>query len=154
MALSNRAAIVLAAGMGTRMKSATPKVLHKVAGIPILAHVLAAARGAGASRIVVVTAPAQDDVRNFAKAQGAETAIQERQLGTGDAARAAAAALADFDGVLIVTYGDHPLFLPPDQPTDAAFEAFATVLEGTGQRRGFRFGLWRRCGLALAGVLL
>jgi bifunctional UDP-N-acetylglucosamine pyrophosphorylase/glucosamine-1-phosphate N-acetyltransferase len=112
MALSNRAAIVLAAGMGTRMKSATPKVLHKVAGIPILAHVLAAARGAGASRIVVVTAPAQDDVRAYAKAQGAETAIQERQLGTGDAARAAASALADFNGVLIVTYGDHPLFLP------------------------------------------
>ena len=50
-----RAAIILAAGQGTRMKSARPKVLHKVAGLPMLGHVITALRGAGVERIVVVT---------------------------------------------------------------------------------------------------
>ena len=51
----SRAAIILAAGAGTRMKSALPKVLHKVAGLPLLGHVAAALKGAGVDRIVVVT---------------------------------------------------------------------------------------------------
>jgi len=50
------AAIILAAGQGTRMKSSLPKVLHKVAGLPMLGHVVKALRGAGVDRIVVVTA--------------------------------------------------------------------------------------------------
>ena len=54
------------------MKSATPKVMHKVAGLPILGHVIAAARGAGVERIVVVTSPDGAMVRDFAKAEGAE----------------------------------------------------------------------------------
>ena len=49
----NKAAVILAAGQGTRMKSATPKVLHKVAGLPMLGHVITAVRGAGVDRIVV-----------------------------------------------------------------------------------------------------
>jgi bifunctional UDP-N-acetylglucosamine pyrophosphorylase/glucosamine-1-phosphate N-acetyltransferase len=104
-----RAAVILAAGMGTRMKSATPKVMHKVAGLPILGHVIAAARGAGVARIVVVTAPDADEVRAYAASQGAETVIQDRQLGTGHAAAAAAPALTDFDGDVVICYGDMPL---------------------------------------------
>ena len=73
-----RAAIILAAGMGTRMKSATPKVMHRVAGLPMLGHVIAAARGAGVERIVVVTSADGEAVRGVAKEQGADSVIQEK----------------------------------------------------------------------------
>jgi bifunctional UDP-N-acetylglucosamine pyrophosphorylase/glucosamine-1-phosphate N-acetyltransferase len=107
--MSARAAIILAAGQGTRMKSAKAKVMHAVAGRPILGHVIAAVRAAGVSRIVVVTAPGADDVRAYAAGEGAESVIQNEQLGTGHAAACAASALGDFDGTLVVTYGDMPL---------------------------------------------
>jgi bifunctional UDP-N-acetylglucosamine pyrophosphorylase / glucosamine-1-phosphate N-acetyltransferase len=71
------------------MKSALPKVLHKVAGLPLLGHVVAALKGAGVERIVVVTSAAGEDVRSYAKALGAECAIQHQQLGTGHAAASA-----------------------------------------------------------------
>jgi bifunctional UDP-N-acetylglucosamine pyrophosphorylase/glucosamine-1-phosphate N-acetyltransferase len=103
------AAIILAAGQGTRMKSALPKVLHKVAGLPMLGHVVKALRGAGVERIVVVSAPAGEQVRAYAASLGCESAVQDRQLGTGHAAAAAKAALADFDGTLVVAAGDAPL---------------------------------------------
>src|ERR1700742_3175002 len=104
-----RAAVILAAGMGTRMKSAKPKVMHAVAGLPILGHVIAAARGAGVERIVVVTAPDAEAVRAYAMSLGAQTAIQNKQLGTGHAAAAAGSALADFEGEVVICYGDMPL---------------------------------------------
>jgi bifunctional UDP-N-acetylglucosamine pyrophosphorylase / glucosamine-1-phosphate N-acetyltransferase len=111
--------------MGTRMKSATPKVMHKVAGLPILGHVIAVARGAGVARIVVVTAPDAEEVRTYAAGQGAQTAVQEKQLGTGHAAAAAASALADFDGEVVICYGDMPLM------TAATLEAsFAARKDG------------------------
>ncbi len=118
-----RAAVILAAGMGTRMKSATPKVMHKVAGLPILGHVIAAARGAGVERIVVVTSPDGAMVRDFAKAQGAQTVVQDRQLGTGHAAAAAAPALTDFDGEVVICYGDMPLMTA--KTLEASFAAGA-----------------------------
>ena len=116
-----RAAVILAAGMGTRMKSAKPKVMHEGAGLPILGHAIAAARGAGVERIVVVTSPDGAAVRDFAHAQGAQTAIQDKQLGTGHAAAAAASALADFDGEVVICYGDMPLMTA--KTLQASFEA-------------------------------
>jgi bifunctional UDP-N-acetylglucosamine pyrophosphorylase / glucosamine-1-phosphate N-acetyltransferase len=107
--MSKRAGIILAAGQGTRMKSAKAKVLHQVANLPLLGHVIAAMKAAGIGRIVVVTAPGAEDVRAFAASQGAESVVQDKQLGTGHAAACAADALKDFDGVLIVSYGDMPL---------------------------------------------
>src|ERR1700742_1295052 len=107
--MTARAGIILAAGQGTRMKSARPKVMHDVAGLPLLGHVINAMKGAGITRIVVVTAPAHDEVRAFAKSLGAESVIQDKQLGTGHAAACAAPLLKDFPGVLIVSYGDMPL---------------------------------------------
>lgn len=112
-----RAAVILAAGMGTRMKSALPKVMHTVAGLPILGHVIAAVRGAGVERIVVVTSPDGGMVRDYAAELGAQSVVQEKQLGTGHAAASAASALKDFSGDLVVTYGDMPLV------TSASFEA-------------------------------
>jgi len=107
--------------MGTRMKSATPKVMHKVAGLPILGHVIAAARGAGVERIVVVTSPDGAMVRDFATAEGAQTVVQDKQLGTGHAAASAAPALADFDGEVVICYGDMPLMTA--KTLDASFAA-------------------------------
>jgi bifunctional UDP-N-acetylglucosamine pyrophosphorylase/glucosamine-1-phosphate N-acetyltransferase len=105
----NRAGIILAAGMGTRMKSAVPKVLHKIAGRPLLGYVIAAMKEAGIQRIVVVSAPGMDDVRAFGSAAGAENAIQDKQLGTGHAALCAKSALGDFDGSVLINNGDMPL---------------------------------------------
>jgi len=103
------------------MKSATPKVMHKVAGLPILGHVITAARGAGVERIVVVTSPDGAMVRAFAEAQGAQTVVQDKQLGTGHAAAAAAPALAGFDGEVVICYGDMPLMTA--RTLDASFAA-------------------------------
>ena len=124
--MAKRAGIILAAGQGTRMKSAKPKVMHAVAGRPILGHVIAALKGAGVDRVVVVTAPDADEVRAYAAAQGAESVVQEKQLGTGHAAAAAGALLADFPGVAVTTYGDMPLV------TSATFEASFAAREKAG----------------------
>jgi bifunctional UDP-N-acetylglucosamine pyrophosphorylase / glucosamine-1-phosphate N-acetyltransferase len=109
MSPSPLAVVVLAAGQGTRMKSKLPKVLHKIAGRPMLGHVLAVARALGAQRMVVVTAPGAEPVAALAKAWGAETAVQDRQLGTGHAVVAARAALGAFSGNVLVLFGDAPL---------------------------------------------
>jgi bifunctional UDP-N-acetylglucosamine pyrophosphorylase / glucosamine-1-phosphate N-acetyltransferase len=103
------------------MKSRLPKVLHRVAGLPILGHVIWGLKRAGVSRIVVVTASDAASVRDYAASQGAQSVVQERQLGTGHAALAAKPVLGNFKGELLVTYGDMPLL------TQSSFEAaFAT----------------------------
>src|SRR5712671_6036800 len=106
------AVIVLAAGQGTRMKSALPKVMHKIAGRPMLAHVLAVAKALGAARIVVVTAPGAQTVTKLAAEWGAEAVVQERQLGTGHAVLAGEKSLEGFEGNLLVLFGDAPLLTP------------------------------------------
>jgi bifunctional UDP-N-acetylglucosamine pyrophosphorylase/glucosamine-1-phosphate N-acetyltransferase len=105
--------IVLAAGQGTRMKSALPKVLHPVAGRPMINHVLAAAEALDPARIVVVVAPGMESVA--AAVAPHATAIQDKPLGTAhavlaarDALRAELAAGAD----VLVLYGDGPLISP------------------------------------------
>jgi bifunctional UDP-N-acetylglucosamine pyrophosphorylase / glucosamine-1-phosphate N-acetyltransferase len=99
-------AVVLAAGKGTRMKSAVPKVLHELCGRPMLWWVLEALRAAGADDVVVVTNPELDpQLAPF----GVRTVIQPEQLGTGHAVKIALDALAPADGCLVVAYGDMPL---------------------------------------------
>ncbi len=89
-------AVVLAAGKGTRMRSDLPKVLHPIAGRPMLAHVLAAVAEAGAGRLAVVVEPGRDDVaRIVAGFAGAETFPQAERLGTAHAVLAARRALAE-----------------------------------------------------------
>jgi bifunctional UDP-N-acetylglucosamine pyrophosphorylase/glucosamine-1-phosphate N-acetyltransferase len=109
---SKLAIVVLAAGAGTRMKSALPKVLHGIGGRPMLGHVLDAARKLGASRVVVVRAAGADQVADLAKAWDAETIVQERQLGTGHGVLSTEDALKGFDGDLLVLFGDSPLLTP------------------------------------------
>jgi bifunctional UDP-N-acetylglucosamine pyrophosphorylase/glucosamine-1-phosphate N-acetyltransferase len=103
------AAVILAAGQGTRMKSALPKVLHPVAGVPMLGHVVAAAREAGAAPVVAVIGHGADQVRAAFAAAGLDFALQAEQLGTGHALRCAAPVLAGFTGDLLLLCGDVPL---------------------------------------------
>jgi bifunctional UDP-N-acetylglucosamine pyrophosphorylase/glucosamine-1-phosphate N-acetyltransferase len=101
------AVVVLAAGAGTRMKSAVPKVLHPVAGKPMLAHVLAAVARLKPAKVVGVIAPGAGAVaRAFAPHA---TAVQKTALGTGDAVKAALPALRGHAGPVLVVYGDSPL---------------------------------------------
>jgi bifunctional UDP-N-acetylglucosamine pyrophosphorylase/glucosamine-1-phosphate N-acetyltransferase len=104
-----RAGIILAAGQGKRMKSARAKVMHAVAGLPIVGHVIIAMKAAGVERIVVVTHKGGDEVRTFAEKMGAQSVVQDPQLGTGHAAACAASALDGFSGTVLISYGDMPL---------------------------------------------
>lgn len=103
--------IVLAAGKGTRMKSAVPKVLHQVAGRSLLGHVLAAASTAGGSKLAVVVGPSMDSVGREAAAHvpTAQMFLQPDQLGTADAVRAARPAIESHRGDVLVVLGDTPL---------------------------------------------
>lgn len=106
-----RAAIILAAGQGTRMKSDLPKVLHQVGGRPMLDWAIAAATGAGCDRVVVVTGAHSPRVRDHAVAALGASAVvvQDPPLGTAHAVRTAEAALADVSGDVVVLYADTPL---------------------------------------------
>jgi bifunctional UDP-N-acetylglucosamine pyrophosphorylase / glucosamine-1-phosphate N-acetyltransferase len=106
-----RAAVILAAGQGTRMRSPTPKVLHKLAGRTLLDHAIDAAEGLGCERIVVVVGAHSPQVGESARRRLGPnaTVIQDPPLGTGHAVLAAKDALADFDGDVVVTYADCPL---------------------------------------------
>jgi bifunctional UDP-N-acetylglucosamine pyrophosphorylase/glucosamine-1-phosphate N-acetyltransferase len=105
------AIVVLAAGKGTRMKSALPKVLHKAAGRSLLGHVLTALKPLEAAKTVVVAGPDMQDVAAEAErfAPGSKIAIQEERKGTGHAVLMAQDALAGFAGTVIVVYADVPL---------------------------------------------
>jgi len=101
------AVLVLAAGQGTRMKSALPKVLHTIANRPMVGHVLAAAAPLAPARSIVVVAPGMEAVA--AAVAPAETVVQMTARGTGHAVMSARPALQDFDGDVMVLYGDVPL---------------------------------------------
>ena len=111
-----RAAIILAAGQGTRMKSPLPKVLHPVGGRAMLDHAIDAAEALGCERIVVVVGNHSPEVRAHVVQRLGEAAIavQDPPIGTGHAVRAAEAALAGFTGQVVITYGDVPLLKAAD----------------------------------------
>ncbi len=102
------AAIVLAAGAGTRMKSKKPKVAHEVLGKPLVGWVVDEARAAGASRIVSVVGHLREQVIPLVE-DCTEIVVQERRLGTADAVASGREALSGFDGSLLVLSGDCPL---------------------------------------------
>ncbi|KAB2873314.1 MAG: UDP-N-acetylglucosamine diphosphorylase/glucosamine-1-phosphate N-acetyltransferase, partial [Burkholderiaceae bacterium] len=100
--------VVLAAGKGTRMKSALPKVLHRLAGRPLLLHVLDACAALQARRTVVVTGHAAEAVERCVASREVHCVRQQPQLGTGHAVQQAAPLLGD-DGTTLVLSGDVPL---------------------------------------------
>jgi len=103
--------IILAAGKGTRMKSALPKVLHPLAGLPMVCHVLQSARSAGAGLSAVVVGPGMERVAREARqeAEDIQVFVQEDQLGTAHAVLAARPLLERHAGDVMVLYGDTPL---------------------------------------------
>jgi bifunctional UDP-N-acetylglucosamine pyrophosphorylase/glucosamine-1-phosphate N-acetyltransferase len=106
-------AIILAAGHGKRMKSDKAKVLHEVCGRPMIRHVVDAARGAGAKTTIVVVGYDADQVRACLEGEpDVLFANQERQLGTGDAARACQPLLTGYTGPALILVGDEPLLRP------------------------------------------
>ncbi|MBP2628342.1 MAG: Bifunctional protein glmU [Firmicutes bacterium] len=124
-------AVILAAGKGTRMKSALPKVLHSIGGKPMVEHVLNAAQTAGAKRKVVVVGFGAESVETTLGTQ-AEYVIQAEQLGTGHAVMQAGDLLQGFDGTVMVLCGDTPLLrgqtLTKLVAEHQALQASATVL--------------------------
>jgi bifunctional UDP-N-acetylglucosamine pyrophosphorylase / glucosamine-1-phosphate N-acetyltransferase len=120
------AAVVIAAGQGTRMRSRLPKHLHPLLGRRVVDWVIEAARPLAPEPLVVVTSPDHQDAYD-----GLRVAVQERPLGTGDAVRAARGELDGAESVLVLS-GDHPLLTPELLgsliETHRAEEAAATVL--------------------------
>ena len=104
-------AIVLAAGEGTRMRSALPKAMHKVGGRPLIGHALAAAAAAGATAIAVVVGPRMDTLRAFVAAEAPKATLHEQteRRGTAHAVLAAQAAFATPADDILVLYADTPL---------------------------------------------
>ncbi len=109
--MSELLTVILAAGKGTRMKSALPKVLHQVGGKPMVQKVLDAAVQAGAKRNIVVVGFGGETVQE-ALGDAAEFVVQHEQLGTGHAVMQAKEKLADFSGTVMVLCGDTPLLTP------------------------------------------
>ncbi len=103
------AVVILAAGQGTRMKSSLHKVLHPVAGRPMLLHLLASVAALEPERQVVVVGAGREQVEAAVAGTGAVIAVQDKQLGTGHAVAQAHDALAGFAGDVLILYGDVPL---------------------------------------------
>ncbi len=103
------AAVILAAGKGTRMKSDLHKVLHPIAGRPMLEHLLAMVDTLEPAHKIVVVGSGREQVEPVAARRGGHVVVQEPQLGTGHAVQQAEAALAGFEGDVLILYGDTPL---------------------------------------------
>ena len=108
--MDNVAAILLAAGKGTRMKSGLVKVLHQAAGRPMIDYPVTAARTAGATPVVMVVGHQAEAVEGHFRAAGdIRCVFQKEQLGTGHAVACARDALAGFSGTVLILCGDTPL---------------------------------------------
>ncbi|GLQ23247.1 bifunctional protein GlmU [Algimonas ampicilliniresistens] len=125
-----RAAIILAAGKSTRMKSTKSKVLHDLAGRRLIEWVQASAAAAGCERIICVVGEANDDVRDVAETLGMEIVVQEPQLGTGHAVNCAREIVGDYDGDVAVLFADTPLITETTLHSvfDALFNTDVAVL--------------------------
>src|SRR5574337_756674 len=107
--MKDLAAIVLAAGKGTRMKSDLPKVLHGVAGRPMLFYPLDLLKGLGAKKVVAVVGFGRDEVKAAFPSGSLTFAVQKDQLGTGHAVSIALKHLKNFKGDVLILSGDVPL---------------------------------------------
>jgi bifunctional UDP-N-acetylglucosamine pyrophosphorylase/glucosamine-1-phosphate N-acetyltransferase len=124
--MSTVAVVILAAGEGSRMRSALTKVLHRAAGKPVVAHVVDAARAAGADRIALVVPPEHAAIRE-AIGDGVAYAVQDPPRGTGDAAECGLRALPGVSGPVVVLNGDGPCIRP---------ETLAAMLAARGDADG------------------
>lgn len=109
MSIPPIAVVILAAGQGTRMKSKRHKVLHPVAGRPMLLHLLASVEALAPERRIVVVGAGREQVEAAVDGLGVDIAVQSEQLGTGHAVRMAEPKLEGFEGDVLILYGDVPL---------------------------------------------
>ena len=134
---TNLTVIVLAAGGGTRMKSKTMKVLHRIGGRSMIGHVLASAQAVDPDRIVAVVGHQRDEVEPHIRelVPDVVVAVQEEQLGTAHAVRVAMEAAGETTGTVLVAYGDTPLLQGESLRTFAAEHEAAqravSILSGT-----------------------
>jgi bifunctional UDP-N-acetylglucosamine pyrophosphorylase/glucosamine-1-phosphate N-acetyltransferase len=138
-----RHVIILAAGMGKRMDSDRPKVLHELAGAPLLHHAMRAGAALEPERTVVVVGPGMEDVAAAARAFDPEVriAVQQVPAGTADAVRAAAPALAGARGEAVVLYGDTPFIAAATLQAMAEARARADIVVlGFDSRPGEGYG--------------
>jgi len=119
------AIVILAAGQGTRMKSALPKVMHKIAGRPMISWLIETAEKLNPEKIIVVAAPEQNDLA--AAIAPHQTVVQKEQRGTGDAVKPALEYLKDFQGKVLVLLGDEP-FVELDALQDMVSHDGLTVM--------------------------
>lgn len=110
MTTSKIGAIILGAGKGTRMKSDLPKVMMSLGGKPMIRHILDSMEKIKADKVVVVIAPDGEMVKN--EVAPLKTCIQEKQLGTGNAVLSAKKEMKDFEGDILVIFGDNPITTP------------------------------------------
>ncbi len=138
-------AVVLAAGEGTRMKSALPKVLHRVAGRTMLAHVLASVEAARMADVAVVVGPGRDDVRAEAHRAWPQSQVfvQEERRGTAHAVLAAREALAKGYDDLLILFADTPLVRPETMQALRRALAEGAAVAVLGFRPGSPFGYGR-----------
>ncbi len=120
------AAVILAAGQGTRMKSDLPKVLHEVGGRAMVRYVIDVVRSVGPQEIIVVVGYQEDRVRHACAGEGVDFVVQKEQLGTGHAVIQTEGILGSFRGTILVLNGDVPRLKP------ATLESFVAHHEGAG----------------------
>ena len=134
--------IILAAGQGTRMNSDLPKVLHKVAGAPLLIHAMQAGASLGPQRTVIVAGHGAEAVTKAAQDHDPDVliALQDQQLGTGHAVAQALPLLAQMTGKVIVLYGDTPFLTPETLEKLAASITDVTVLGFHNHQNPPRYG--------------
>lgn len=134
------AAIVLGAGKGTRMKSDLPKVMMPLCGKPMIRNVVDTLETAGVDKIVVVIAPDGDLVRKEVAPH--QTCIQEKQLGTGHAVLSAKEQLKNFEGTVLVIFGDNPIITKEtyQMAVNKCCEGYAVVVLGFRPEDAARYG--------------
>ncbi|MDA9822510.1 bifunctional UDP-N-acetylglucosamine diphosphorylase/glucosamine-1-phosphate N-acetyltransferase GlmU [Paracoccaceae bacterium] len=148
--------IILAAGKGTRMESDLPKVLHHLAGAPMLLHVMKSSATLEPERLVIIAGHGADAVGAVARdySETAQVVLQSEQLGTGHAVSQAKSALADCTGDVIVLYGDTPFVRPETlQALLAARKTADVVLLGFQAANAGRYGRLVMQGSAVSRIV-
>ncbi len=134
MTINDTSILILAAGRGTRMKSALPKVLHEAAGMPLLGHVLTSAQSVNPSQVITVVGPDMENVSAYAKSVNCDTeiCIQQDARGTGDAARVALDLIPQSAGVVLILFGDAAFLAPKtlNSMRDACIAGSSVVVLG------------------------
>ena len=147
------AAIILGAGKGTRMKSDLPKVMMPVCGKPMIRHIIETLETLKIDEIVTVIAPDGDIVKN--EVAPYKTCVQDKQLGTGHAVNCAAPLLKDFDGPVMVIFGDTPIIKKEtfEQSVNKVREGYSVVVLGFKPQDPARYGRLKMDGDKLVGIV-